>query len=78
MRRLVAWLRELYARRPGRVIKVASVQPLGAGVTLYAIDIDGRRLVIGACARSVCVLDRYPAPPRTSASERELTHSAAK
>jgi hypothetical protein len=43
-------------------MRVAAVQPLAAGVTLYAIDIDGRRLVIGACARSVCVLDRYPAP----------------
>ncbi|MDQ6767054.1 MAG: flagellar biosynthetic protein FliO [Candidatus Eremiobacteraeota bacterium] len=43
-------------------MRVAGAQPLAAGVTVYAIDVDGRRLIVGASAHAVCVLDRYPTP----------------
>jgi flagellar biogenesis protein FliO len=46
-------------RRP-KVMRVAGVQPLAAGVTVYAIDVDGRRIIVGASSNALCVLDRYP------------------
>jgi hypothetical protein len=58
--KLLGWLRGLQNFRMIRPIRVACVQPLAAGVTIYAIDIDGRRIVIGASSRALCVLDHYP------------------
>jgi hypothetical protein len=58
--RLLEWPRGLQNFRTIRPIRVACVQPLAAGVTIYAVDIDGRRIVIGASSRALCVLDRYP------------------
>ncbi|HEV2037699.1 MAG TPA: hypothetical protein VGQ96_03745 [Candidatus Eremiobacteraceae bacterium] len=43
-------------------MRVAGAQPLAPGVTVYAIDVDGRRIIVGASARALCVLDRYPTP----------------
>ena len=45
-----------------RTIHIAAMQPLGAGVVLYAADIDGRRIVLAASPHAICVLDRYPCP----------------
>jgi hypothetical protein len=58
--RVLEWLRGLQNFRTMRPIRVACVQPLAAGVTIYAIDIDGRRIVIGTSSRAFCVLDCYP------------------
>ena len=41
-------------------MRIAAVQYLAAGITLYAIDIDGRRIVMGATPHALCVLDSYP------------------
>lgn len=68
MRELIAqFLRSLTHRRQ-RCIRVACVQPLAAGVTLYAIDVDGRRILMGASSNAVCLLDRYPIPPLGAAA----------
>jgi hypothetical protein len=45
--------------RSSAVIRVSAVQPLAGGVTVYAIDLDGRRIVIGASPHGVSLLDRY-------------------
>ncbi|GEM_PF-4827964 len=71
MREALLRIRDLWARRPARLMRVRCVQPLSSGVTLYAIDIDGRRLLIGASARSICVLDRYPVPACQQTAQRE-------
>jgi hypothetical protein len=39
---------------------IAAVQYLAPGVTVYAVDIDGRRIVMGATPHALCVLDNYP------------------
>lgn len=71
MREALRRIRDLWARRPARLMRVRCVQPLSSGVTLYAIDVDGRRLLIGACTRSICVLDKYPVPTCPQAVQRE-------
>jgi len=55
-------LRALFRSRVRHPIRVAAVQPLAAGVVMYAADIDGRRIVLAASPHAICVLDRYPCP----------------
>ncbi len=43
-------------------LRVTGVQALAPGVAIYAIDVDGRRIIVGASAHAMCVLDRYRAP----------------
>jgi len=45
-----------------RVVRVTGAQSLAPGLAVYAIDVDGRRIIVGASAHALCVLDRYPAP----------------
>lgn len=57
------WVTRLARRlRKRSFLRVAGAQPLAPGVTVYAIDVDGRRIIVGASARALCVLDRYPTP----------------
>ncbi|HXW52351.1 MAG TPA: flagellar biosynthetic protein FliO [Candidatus Acidoferrales bacterium] len=77
-RELIARLTAWCSRRPTRLMRVACVQPLAGGVTLYAIDIDDRRIVIGACAGSIRVLDRYPLASLQTHPERERAPLAPK
>lgn len=76
---MLAWLRNglqrllrIKVRRP---ISIAAVQPLAAGVVLYAADVDGRRIVLAASSHAICVLDRYPCP-KSKPLEEQATPSA--
>ncbi|MBV8339525.1 MAG: hypothetical protein JO343_06235 [Candidatus Eremiobacteraeota bacterium] len=44
-------------------MQVTGAQSLGAGIAVYALDVDGRRIIFAASSRAMCVLDRYPVPP---------------
>jgi flagellar biogenesis protein FliO len=44
------------------LVHVTGIQPLAPGVAVYAIDVDGRRIILGASTHAICVLDRYLAP----------------
>ena len=37
-------------------------QSLAPGLAVYAIDVDDRRIILGASTQGLCVLDRYAAP----------------
>lgn len=59
------WLARLayQLRMPkNRIVRVTGAQSLAPGLAVYAIDVDGRRIILGASAHALCVLDRYPAP----------------
>lgn len=59
MHTLFARLRQ-FLRKPGnRIMRVSGVQQLAGGVLIYAIDVDGRRIILGASPHAICVLDRY-------------------
>lgn len=67
-----AWLASLWHRlRERRVslLRIAGVQPLGPGLAIYAIDVDGRRIIVGASTRAICVLDRYRRPQAAKGRE---------
>lgn len=68
----------VFGGRRKKIIRVACVQPLAGGVTLYAIDVDGRRILLGASPHAVCLLDRYPLPCESFASERDQARAAPK
>lgn len=65
-------LRGLFRARMHRLIRIAAVQPLAAGVVLYAADVDGRRIVLAASPHTICVLDRYPCPSSPRLEEQPL------
>ena len=44
------------------VVRVTGIQSLAPGLAIYAIDVDGRRIILGASAHALCVLDRYQTP----------------
>ncbi|GEM_PF-7113341 len=59
------WLIQLVQRCKlprSTIVRVTGAQSLGPGLAVYAIDVDGRRIILGASARTMCVLDRYPVP----------------
>jgi flagellar biogenesis protein FliO len=62
MRALLARLMHKLGMPRTRLLQVAAAQPLGAGLTVYAIDVDSRRIVLAASPRAICVLDRYHVP----------------
>jgi len=73
------WLLRLIGRLRGRrsgLMRIADAQPLGPGAAVYALDIDGRRILLGVTARTMRVLDRYPMP--RPPAERERAASLAK
>lgn len=76
--RLERWMSHVFGGGRKKIIHVACVQPLAAGVTLYAIDVDGRRILFGASLHAVCLLDRYQLPRESVASERDLAQAAPK
>lgn len=67
-----AALRRMFHSRLRRVIHIAAVQPLGGGVVLYAADVDGRRILLAASPRAICILDRYPSPQIPSLEEQPM------
>ena len=61
-----AWFARLLRRlgqRRSTLVRVTGAQSLGPGLAVYAVDVDGRRIILGASTHAMCVLDRYPAPP---------------
>jgi hypothetical protein len=62
MKALLARLMQMLGAPRGRLLHVAGVQPLAAGLVVYAIDVDGRRIILGVSPRALCVLDRYRTP----------------
>jgi len=61
---LARWFARL-RRTPRATIDVVAAQPLSAGLAVYIIDVDGRRIVIGAGTHAICVLSSYQAPQNT-------------
>jgi flagellar biogenesis protein FliO len=43
-------------------IDVVGAHPLGPGLAVYVIDVDGRRTVLAAGSHAMCVLSTYRAP----------------
>jgi flagellar biogenesis protein FliO len=62
MRALLAWLTRKLGMPRTRLLRVAAAQPLGAGLMVYAIDVDSRRIVLAVSPGAMCVLDRYRTP----------------
>lgn len=62
MRALLARLMRKLGMPRTRLLQVVAAQPLGAGLTVYAIDVDSRRIVLAVSPRAICVLDRYRTP----------------
>ncbi len=62
MRALLARLMNKLRMHRTRWLQVAAAQPLGAGLMVYAIDVDSRRIVLAVSPRAICVLDRYRTP----------------
>lgn len=62
MQALLARLMQKLGVPRSKLLHVAGVQPLAAGLALYAIDVDGRRIILGVSPRALCVLDRYRTP----------------
>ena len=63
MRRWLTWLAGWYRARRRTAVQVTGAQSLGSGIAVYAIDVDGRRIILAASSRAMCILDKYPAPP---------------
>jgi flagellar biogenesis protein FliO len=64
--RVIAWFERWMARlrvRPRLNIEVAGARPLSSALTIYVIDVDGRRTVLAAGTHALCVLSSYPTPP---------------
>ncbi len=59
------WL-ERVARRlrmpKNNVVRVTGAQSVAPGLAVFAIDVDGRRIILGASTHALCVIDRYLAP----------------
>jgi flagellar biogenesis protein FliO len=73
------WLLRLFGRlrvQRNRLMRISGAQPLGPGAAVYAVDVDGRRILLGITARTMRVLDRYPVPQ--AVVEREQATSLAK
>lgn len=62
MKDLLLRLQRVFGGRRNTMLSVAGVQPLASGVVVYVIDVDGRRIVVGATPHAICVLDRYRVP----------------
>jgi flagellar biogenesis protein FliO len=63
---MIAWFERVMARlrtRPGSTIDVAGARPLSSAITIFVIDVDGRRTVLAAGTHALCVLSTYPTPP---------------
>lgn len=43
-------------------MRVVAAQALHHGVVMYAVDVDGRRLILAASASGVTLLSQYAAP----------------
>ncbi len=66
------WLNRLWVRitqfcrrdagRARPAMRVAAIQHLHGGAILYALDVDGRRLLFAAAAHWGCLLSCYPEP----------------
>ena len=63
---MIAWIERWIARlrtRPRLIIDVAGARPLSSALTIYVVDVDGRRTVLAAGTHALCVLSSYPTPP---------------
>lgn len=63
IRPLARWLAR-FAPATNAKVEVAAARPLGPGLGVYVIDVDGRRIVLAAGQHAMCVLATYPAPKR--------------
>jgi hypothetical protein len=63
MRRWLAGLAGWYRARRRTPVHVVGAQSLGPGIAVYALDVDGRRIIFAASSQAICILDKYPAPP---------------
>jgi flagellar biogenesis protein FliO len=64
---MIAWVKRWMAQlqaRPRLTIDVVGARPLSSCITVYIIDVDGRRTVLAAGTHALCVLSSYPTPPR--------------
>lgn len=68
MKGAIARLIERLRPRPLALIGVAAARPLGQHVTVYVIDVDGRRSVFAAGPRAICLLSSYEAPAPANAA----------
>ncbi|HEY7982356.1 MAG TPA: hypothetical protein VID19_12810 [Candidatus Eremiobacteraceae bacterium] len=62
---MIAWIERWIARlraRPHMTIDVVGARPLSSMLTVYVIDVDGRRTVLAAGSHALCVLSSYPTP----------------
>jgi flagellar biogenesis protein FliO len=63
---MIAWVERWMTRlraRPRLRIDVVGARPLSSSLTVYVIDVDGRRTVLAAGSHALCVLSSYPTPP---------------
>jgi flagellar biogenesis protein FliO len=63
---MIAWVKRWMTRlhaRPSSKIDVVGARPLSSVLTVYVIDVDGRRTVLAAGSHALCVLSSYPTPP---------------
>lgn len=59
---LVHRLRSALAERRVPPMRVVAAQALHHGVVMYAVDVDGRRLILAASASGATLLSQYAAP----------------
>ena len=62
MRKWFAHIMRRLRTRRSSLLRVTGVQPLAPGVAVYAIDVDGRRIIFGASAHAMCKLACYETP----------------
>ena len=58
LRRLIDRLRPKWPAR----IDIAAARPLAHHVTVYVVDVDGKRTVFAASPHAICLLSHYAAP----------------
>lgn len=72
MREIFARLWSWFTKRRSQLIRVVAAQPLAAGVTVYVLAMNDRRIVLAASAHGLCVLDRYTCEAHSSAEGQRL------
>jgi flagellar biogenesis protein FliO len=59
--RIKRWIAR-FRMRPRLTIDVVGARSLSPAISVYVIDVDGRRTVLAAGSHIVCVLSSYPTP----------------
>jgi flagellar biogenesis protein FliO len=74
---MIAWFERWISRLRARTrstIDLVGARPLSNALTVYVVDVDGRRFVLAAGSHALCVLSSYPTPSSV-APEGALTAS---